>query len=49
MKTEQKESSDVPIINIIYTTIGALIIVAGVTTILRLSKIMIADIQEMGL
>ena len=49
MKTEQKESADVPISNIIYTTIGALIIAAGVTTILRLSKIMIADIQEMGL
>jgi hypothetical protein len=49
MKTEQKESIDVPISNIIYITIGTLIIVAGVTTILRLSKIMIADIQEMGL
>lgn len=49
MKTERKESSEVPISTIIYTTIGALIIVAGVTAIFRLSKIMISDIKEMGL
>ena len=46
MKIEQKESTDVPISTIIYTTIGALIIVAGVTAILRLSKIMISDIKR---
>ncbi|MGZ0016773.1 hypothetical protein [Yeosuana sp. AK3] len=50
MKTEQNNSSEVvPISTIIYTTIGALIIVAGVTAIFRLSKIMISDIKEMGL
>lgn len=48
MKTEQKESSDVPISNIIYTTLGTLIIMAGVTAILRLSKIMIRDFKEIG-
>ena len=49
MKTEQNKSSNVPVSTIIYTTIGAVIIVAGVTAILRLSKIMIDDINEMGL
>lgn len=49
MRTEKNKSSEVPISTIIYTTIGALIIVAGVTAILRLSKIMIADFKEMGL
>lgn len=49
MKTEQQETPEVPISDIIYTTIGALIIVLGVTAILRLSKIMIGDIKDMGL
>lgn len=49
MKTEQNNFTEVPISTIIYSTIGALIIVAGVTAILRLSKIMISDIKEMGL
>ena len=48
MKTEQNDSIEAPISTIIYTTIGALIIVAGVTTILRLSKIMIRDFKEIG-
>jgi|SaaInl74LU_5_DNA_1037368.scaffolds.fasta_scaffold210575_2 hypothetical protein len=48
MTTDKKESSELPIGNIIYTTIGALIIVAGATAILRLSKVMIGDIKEMG-
>jgi hypothetical protein len=49
MKTEQNKSSNVRMSIIIYTTIGAVIIVAGVTAILRLSKLMIVDIKEMGL
>jgi hypothetical protein len=48
MNTKQNKSS-VPISTIIYTTIGAVIIVAGVTAILRLSKLMVADMNEMGL
>ncbi len=49
MKTEMTKSSDEAMSNIVYTMIGALIIVAGVTTLLRLSKIMIGDFKEMGL
>lgn len=49
MNTKQNKSSDVPISTIIYTTLGAVIIVAGVTAILRLSKIMISDFKEIGL
>jgi len=49
MTTDKKDSSELPIGIIIYTTVGALIIVAGVTAILRLSKIMIGDIKEMDL
>ncbi len=43
------KSSDEAMSNIVYTMIGALIIVAGVTTLLRLSKIMIGDFKEIGL
>jgi hypothetical protein len=49
MKTEQKEVSELPITGIVYTTIGAIIIVAGITAILRLSKTMISDMKVMGL
>ena len=49
MNTEQKKSSDVPMSKIIFTTIGAVIIVAGVTALLRLSTIMISDFKEIGL
>lgn len=49
MKTEQKETSELPITSIVYTTIGALIIVAGITAVLRLSKTMISDMKAMGL
>lgn len=49
MNTKQNKSSDVPLSTIIYTTIGAVIIVAGVTAILRLSKLMVADMNEIGL
>ena len=43
------KSSNEEIQKIVKTMIGALIIVAGVTALLRLSKIMIGDLQEMGM
>ncbi|WP_166968031.1 hypothetical protein [Yeosuana marina] len=49
MKAKQNDYTEVPISSIVYTTMGALILVAGVTAILRLSKIMISDFKEMGL
>jgi len=49
MKTEKIKSSNEEIQKIVKTMIGALIIVAGVTALLRLSKIMIGDLQEMGM
>jgi len=49
MKTEMIKSSNEEIQKIVKTMIGALIIVAGVTALLRLSKIMIGDLQEMGM
>jgi hypothetical protein len=49
MKTEKIKSSNEDIQKIVKTMIGALIIVAGVTALLRLSKIMIGDLQEMGM
>ena len=49
MKTEMTESSNEEIQKIVKTIIGAVIIVAGVTALLRLSKIMIGDFKEMGM
>ncbi|WP_338360213.1 hypothetical protein [Yeosuana marina] len=49
MKAKQNDYTEVPISSIVYTTMGALILVSGVTAILRLSKIMISDFKEMGL
>ena len=49
MKTEKTKSSNEEIQKIVKTMIGAVIIVAGVTALLRLSKIMIGDLQEMGM
>ncbi|MFT4699210.1 MAG: hypothetical protein ACI9SJ_002374 [Flavobacteriaceae bacterium] len=49
METKEKETLELPIANIVYTTIGALIIVAGITAVLRLSKTMISDMKAMGL
>ena len=46
MKTEKTKSSNKKIVK---TMIGAVIIVAGVTALLRLSKIMISDFKEMGI
>jgi len=48
MKTEQDHSPIAPIKKIIYGTFGAVVIVAGVTAIFRLSKIMITDFKELG-
>ena len=49
MKTEKLKSSNEDIQKIVKTIIGALIIVAGVTAMLRLSKIMIGDFKDMGM
>jgi hypothetical protein len=49
METKQKETLELPITNIVYTTIGALIILAGIRAVLRLSKTMIKDMKTMGL
>ena len=49
METKQKETLELPITSIVYTTIGALIIVAGITAVLRLRKTMNRDIKAMGL
>jgi hypothetical protein len=49
MKTEKTKSSNEEIQKIVKTMIGAVIIVAGVTALLRLSKIMISDFKEMGM
>ena len=49
MKTEKVKSSNEEIKKIVKTMIGAVIIVAGVTAMLRLSKIMIGDFKDMGM
>jgi hypothetical protein len=49
MKTEKTKYSNQDIKKIVKTMIGAVIIVAGVTALLRLSKIMIGDFKEMGM
>jgi len=49
MKTEKVKSSNEEIKKIVKTMIGAVIIVAVVTAMLRLSKIMIGDFKDMGM
>ena len=49
MKTEKTKSSYEEIQKIAKTMVGAVIIVAGVTALLRLSKIMIVDFKDMGM
>ena len=49
MKTEKIKSSNEEIQKIVKTMIGTVIIVAGVTALLRLSKIMISDLKDMGI
>jgi len=49
MKTEINKSSKDDIRMIVTLMIGTIVIVAGAATILRLSKIMVVDLNEMGL
>jgi len=49
MKTKKNNSSNEEIQELLKIMIGAVIIVAGATTLLRLSKIMIVDFKEMGM
>ncbi len=49
MKTEKIKYSNEEFKKIVKTMIGAVIIVAGVTAMLRLSKIMIGDFKDMGM
>ena len=49
MKLEKTKIQKNEYQSIINTMIGAVIIVAGATALLKLSKIMIGDFKEMGL
>lgn len=49
MKMERTKSSEEQIIKIVSIMIGTIVIVAGAATLMRLSKIMVVDIKEMGL
>jgi hypothetical protein len=49
MKTEKIKSSNEEGQKIAKTMIGAVIIVAGATVLLRLGKIMISDLKELGM
>ena len=49
MSTEQNKSSHIPLSQIMYTTTGAVIIIAGIAAILKLSKTMMGDLKELGL
>ncbi len=49
MKTKKIKSSYEEIQGLSKIMIGAVIIVAGATALLRLSKIMIVDFKEMGM
>lgn len=49
MKTEKTKHSNQEIKKIVKTMIGAVIVVAGMTALLRLSKIMIGDFKDMGM
>ena len=49
MNRKQNNPSHIPMSKLIYITIGSVIIVAGIAVILRLSKTMIGDLQELGL
>lgn len=46
---ERTKSSEEQIIKIVSIMIGTIVIVAGAATLMRLSKIMVVDIKEMGL
>ena len=46
---ERTKSSEEQIIKIVSIMIGTIVIVAGAATLIRLSKIMVVDIKEMGL
>ena len=49
MKTKKIKSSNEEIQELSKIMIGAVIIVAGATALLRLSKIMIVDFKELGM
>ena len=49
MKTEKTKSPKNEYQSILKTMIGGLIIFAGATALLKLSKIMIGDFKEMGM
>jgi hypothetical protein len=49
MKMERTKSSEEQIIKIVSIMIGTIVIVAGAATLMRLSKIMVVDVKEMGL
>ena len=49
MKTEINKYSEENINRIVNITIGTIVIVAGFTVLMRLSKVMITDFKEMGL
>lgn len=49
MKMERTKSSEEQIIKIVSIMIGTIVIVAGAATLIRLSKIMVVDVKEMGL
>lgn len=46
---ERTKSSEEQIIKIVSIMIGTIVIVAGAATLIRLSKIMVVDVKEMGL
>lgn len=46
---ETTKSSNEELQKIVKTMIGAVIIFAGITALLRLSKIMICDLKDMGM
>jgi len=49
MKTETTKSPKDEIRKIMTIMIGTIVVVAGAATLLRLSKIMVIDLNEMGL
>ena len=48
-KIRDTKSSEEQIIKIVSIMIGTIVIVAGAATLMRLSKIMVVDVKEMGL
>lgn len=49
MKIERTKSSEEQIIKIVSIMVGTIVIVAGAAALMRLSKIMVVDVKEMGL